>query len=479
VEFLGVTADIYRELEDTKRSTELYARESRLARKYYGMADEHAIDGLLGQADNAVVDGDGTAALKLLEQADPLIRVARLDYSVARARWWKIRGEALFDRPGEVGNVQAALAAAAALFDRVAPANSMYPQVLVDLGSLALDLSQFAPSAAYYRRAVAVATANEQSEGVLLLANAGLALALKDLADFNGAAAAFASGTNVALRTYGRESRSYWIIASDWAKYRYERGDRQAALQAFDQLVRNLPAERAGFRNGYEALEAAQVLRKYGHCLAVDGQGARAIQLLERARDLLRTSASHAPDSAHLLLDLGRAYDSGGRVDQAREAFMAAINTMETRHAPAAQMAGAREQLGRFLLAQGDASSAYPQFVEALHLSTGTRNETAVLAQTGLAAIAISRSDLRTALEASGAAISNLSHIEGYYDVRVEPYVWGVHARALLFSGDAVNARVYASRSRDAIVNYYDPSSAQFREAEVLLQRVAANASLR
>jgi hypothetical protein len=149
------------------------------------------------------------------------------------------------------------------------------------------------------------------------------------------------------------------------------------------------------------------------------------------------------------------------------------------RHAPAVQMAAAREQLGRFLLSQGDADSAYPQFAAALHLSADSRTETAVLAQTGLAAIAISRNDLPGALQASGAAVGQVSHLDGYYDIRVQPYVWGIHARALFFSGDVVNARVFASRSRDAIADYYDPGSAQFREAEALLQRVAGSASLR
>src|SRR5262249_10771613 len=87
LQLLGVTAGISRALDEPKRSTELYARESELARKYDGGANEHSIDGLLGQAYNANADGDADGALKLLEQADPLIRSAGLDDSAARARW--------------------------------------------------------------------------------------------------------------------------------------------------------------------------------------------------------------------------------------------------------------------------------------------------------------------------------------------------------------------------------------------------------
>jgi hypothetical protein len=101
-----------------------------------------------------------------------------------------------------------------------------------------------------------------------------------------------------------------------------------------------------------------------------------------------------------------------------------------------------------------------------------------VLAEAGLAAIALSRNDTPSALQTSGDAIAHLSKIDGYYDIRVEPYAWGIHARALLLSGDMVNARAFASRSREAMANYYDPSSTQVREAEALMQRVAGNASL-
>src|SRR6202011_8209 len=55
IELLGVTADIYGELNETRRSTALYERETQLAAKYLGAVDAHVIDGLLGQAYNADV----------------------------------------------------------------------------------------------------------------------------------------------------------------------------------------------------------------------------------------------------------------------------------------------------------------------------------------------------------------------------------------------------------------------------------------
>jgi serine/threonine protein kinase len=98
IELLGVTADIYRELEETQRSSALYARETQLAARYYGSLDSHTINGLLGQADVADNDGDDVRALALLSQADPLIRRAHLEKSALRARWLVIRGESLLRR---------------------------------------------------------------------------------------------------------------------------------------------------------------------------------------------------------------------------------------------------------------------------------------------------------------------------------------------------------------------------------------------
>jgi tetratricopeptide (TPR) repeat protein len=390
-----------------------------------------------------------------------------------------IRGEALAQEAGQGASSQASLKAAARLFSTVAPQDPLYPDALIDLGALSLETSAFAPSAGYYQRAVEVARASARSEGDLLLANAGLALALKNLGDFRGAAEAFENGTKIALRTYGRDSHSYWAIASDWAKYRYERGDRHGAFAAFESLLQDLPAGLAVFRNASDALEGSQVLRKYGRCLANDGQGARAIELLEQAHSLLKTATVHTSDAVHFQFDLARAYDSGGRTDEARAAFMAALDEMEKRKFPASQLAGAHERWARFLLSQGDSNAAYSQFTEVLRLAHGQLGEPAILAQAGLAAIAVARGDPQGALLASGRAMSQLPHIEGYFDIRTEPYVWAIRASSLLLAGDPGSARALASHARAATADYYDPGSAQFREAEVLLQRIESTAALR
>jgi serine/threonine-protein kinase len=478
IELLGVTADIYRELEETKSSRQLYARETELAGHYYGAADSHSIEGLLGQADVADTDGDDVQALALLSQADPLIHRASLDKSVIRARWLLIRGESLFGDAARVDEAQSALEASAALFKAIAPKDPRYGEALIDLGSLALERSRYSSSADYYQRAIAVAESNSQPEGDLLSPYAGLALARRRLGDFKGAATAFARGTTIAEHTYGRNTQRYWRIASDWAQFRYERGEREAAFAAFDALMDDLPTGPAPFRNATDAMEAANVLRKYGYCAAVDGQSGRAVALLERAQALLTKPALRTYASGRLQLALGSAYDAAGRVAEARQAFAAVLADWRAKKASALNLAGALERWGRFLLSQGDPKGAADAFNEALQQSEGHSTEAAVLSMAGLAATAVSSGDKSAALSLSNSAMAELGHVEGYYDIRIEPYIWGIRARSLLMAGDREGARSLALKARDASSAYYAPNAAKVREAEDLLRKLSGRATL-
>lgn len=470
IELLGVAADIYHELDETKRSTALYKREAELASQYHGTADTHAIEGLLGQAYNADADGDDARALNLLTQADPLIRQSHLDRTPLRASWFMLRGEALTGDPNKIDDARLSLEAGAALFKAVAPSDLRYPELLTDLGNIYLARSQFGQSADYYRQAIAVAERNVQTQGDLLFADTGLALALKLQGDFDGAAAAFDQGAKVAARTYGQNSFKYWSIASDWAKFRYERGERQPALAAFETLLQNLPADRSAFTSGYAAMYGARVLLQYGHCLAYDGQGARSLEILERAQLLLTQSAPDALDEANLELDLGRAYEQSGRVTEARHSYLSAVDTLKSQHAPPSQLAVAHERLGQFFLAQNDMTGADTEFSEVLRLSNGHPRSPAIFAEAGFAAIAVSRRDAAAALAASATALKQLDHIEGNYDIRIQPQVWSIRARSLMLAGDMAQAHALASRARDAAALYYAPGSREVAEAAALLR---------
>ena len=478
-ELLGVSADIYRELDETKRSTDLYAREIEVADRYLGTADAHAIDGLLGRADNANNDGDAVRALQLLAQADPLIRQANLENSALRARWLLIRGEALLGAASKGAEARASLMAAAALFNRVGTHDPRVVDALVDLGNLALERFEFTLSATYYRQAIAAAGPKTQMEGVLLLANAGLALALENLGDFNGAATAFAHGTELAARTYGPDSPNYRLAASDWARFRYDRGQRETALSAFEALLQHVPDDPNVFRNATDALEAAQLLRKYGRCLANDGQGTRSIQILERAKALLKTSRPRAIDGGQLLGDLGKAYEAGGRIAEARDAYLSSIRVLEAQGSPAQQLATAHERWGRFLFLQKDDDDAYKEFNQALNLSRSHATESAIYAQAGLARVALSRGEVATALDESSRSMQQLSHPEGYFDIRIQPYVWGIRAQSLMLAGDIEGARTLAMRRNDAARLYYAPNSAAVTEAALMATTLASGTPAR
>jgi len=201
------------------------------------------------------------------------------------------------------------------------------------------------------------------------------------------------------------------------------------------------------------------VLRKYGYCLAIDGQGARAVALLEQARALLMTSAPHPFDTGQLELDLGSAYQAAGRMSEARAAFTAALTEWRERRAPAAKVASALERWGRFLLSQNDQTGAAAAFREALQLSQARATEAAVLSRAGLAAIAVLSRDAHTALADSSTAIERMGHLEGYYDIRIEPYVWGIRADSLLLAGERDAANVLALKARNANSLYRSPSA--------------------
>jgi serine/threonine-protein kinase len=474
IELLGVTADIYRELDETKRSTDLYARETELARRFSGNEDEHAIDGLLGQALNADFDGDDGRALRLLMQADPLIHRAHLDDSAVRAHWLTLLGETLMDDAAKATEAEASLKAAVALFQAKAPHDPRFADALCDLGNLSLErFFRYAAAAGYYRQAIAAALPKVQLESNQLWPTTGLALALDNLGDFAGAATAFERGVQIAARTSGSESPKYWRIAADWAQFRYDRGDRSAALAAFEMLFKSLPTDASAFRNATDVVEVARVLRKYGRCLAIDGQAVRSIDLLERALAVFKRSAAHAMDTGHLQLDLGLAYEAGGRTVDARTAFLDALQTLEAEGAPALQLATAHERWGRFLLSQGNPAGAEKEFQEVLRLCGGRISEDTIDAEAGLAAVAIARGDAPGALSESGHAMNDINRIKGYYDIRIEQYVLGIRARALVAAGDHDSALAVATRSRDAANRYFAPGSAVAVEANALYKKLA------
>jgi tetratricopeptide (TPR) repeat protein len=185
----------------------------------------------------------------------------------------------------------------------------------------------------------------------------------------------------------------------------------------------------------------------------------------------------HPPDAALLQIDLGSAYEAGGRIAQAHEAFLNAIRTLESQQAPPSSLAMAHARRGRFLLSQGDVNSARSEFEQALRMSEGHVTPAAVFARAGLAEIAVLSGDARTALDASGQAMAQLGHMEKFSDIRINPYVWGIRAQSLQLAGDNDGARELAQRARDAALLYHAPGSTAITQAEALLSRIVNGAA--
>ena len=171
-------------------------------------------------------------------------------------------------------------------------------------------------------------------------------------------------------------------------------------------------------------------------------------------------------------MDFAKAYEALGRIPEARAAFLAALDALLVQGVPALREI-THERWGRFLLSQNDPADAYREFEEVLRLSDGHPRASAILARAGIAAIAASGGDVRAAVENSGRAMDQLDHIEGGFDIRIGPYVWGVRAQALLMAGDSGSAVQLAQRARSAALRFYAPESAAVEQA----QRIVAAAS--
>jgi hypothetical protein len=150
------------------------------------------------------------------------------------------------------------------------------------------------------------------------------------------------------------------------------------------------------------------------------------------------------------------------------------VDTLNSQHVPPSQLAVAHERLGHFFLSQNDTTRAEAEFTEALRLSDGHHRSPAIFAQAGLAAIAISRHETSTALKTSSAAMNQLAHIEGNYDIRIQPQIWSIRAQSLMLAGEKAQALLLAERAKEAASLYYAPGSQQIAEATALFQDVTS-----
>ena len=461
IELLGMMASIYRELGDETQYRVLHTQQSNVVRKLHGDLHPSIVQGLLDDAHHANNRNAYAEALKFLDQADPLIKRARLDRTATRARWWLIRSDVLTNDESEEVDAQA-LEHAIKLFREVAPTDPNYVKALTSLGWRTLRRNP-AEAEGYFLQAIDVAKDNpEANSGDLQqLTYPGLAQAREDQSKYEAAVEAYDRGAELMQQTYGETHSTAWVPAAQYAWTLHRHGLRERALAQFDKLMKNIPA-------GWSQDSYDEYAREfYADRLAAEGRALEAVPLLEAALKTYLERPSVEYEVRRNRLILGDAYERAGRFKEAREALKASLDERLMKEPPeGGTVSAARERWGRFLLTQRDFADSEPQFVEVLAQARGRNSEMAALAHGGLSRLALLRRDPNLALSESTHAVVTFENLVGRRDVRSGPYLWLIHSEALRQSDDLASAKVWAERALEASRRYDAPDALSIRQAE-------------
>jgi serine/threonine-protein kinase len=468
IKLLGVTADIYRELDDEERYSALLGKQVELVRKLHGDLHPAVVGGLLGKASAAENKSNFNEALELLDQADPLIHRAGLDQSVTRARWLMLKGEALTIDPKRWSERQALLEQSAHLYERTAPSDPDYVMVLCALGQLGYDRADYPDSIAHYRRAIEAGERMQPRNDVVLLeVYKDLAVANMFAGHFADADTAFQKATDLALKTYGEQHWRSWPVIAEHARLVHMRGDRERSMSMFAHLRQLMAA------NPAQNSEVDEVRYNYAASLVEEEQPAPAIPILEDVERAL----SHNPDGSFTVRrtrrKLGDAYELAGRSEAARRYLKLALDEYAAEEAPDSEdLLNVREDWGRYLLEHGDRAGAEAQFREVVARAGNRAIDSLPSAWAGLARLALLKRDPSDALASAQHAAETLGRVTGVIDARVSPYVWRVYAEALLAEGDLGSAHKWAVQAFDADGRYNDPGSRELARAKATLHTI-------
>jgi serine/threonine-protein kinase len=468
IELLGDVAGIYRELGESDRYQALQRRALELAQTRHDTSASAVINALLEASSDAVTRADYAEALVQLQRADPLIKLAGLDGSVWRARYWLGLGQALIVDGARAAEREADLQRAVDLFAVLPSPEPGYVTALTELGNVHQADRRFDQAIANYRQAIGVAaTVVNRNDAELSTIYSNLAQAQSNIGDFTAAEQSYEQSADIIRRTYGENDPHYWVPAADHARMVHLLGDRGRAAAMFGNLMKQLPPPTE------KSHAAAEVRETYGACLAAEGQPLPAIALLETAKQGYIAAPEYDFELSRLGLTLGDAYARAGRAEDARRELMAALEARIASDSPDFQpLLAARERWGRFLLAQGDTAAAEAQFHEVLAQSHGHAWAHVALAQADLATLALLKGDSTIAVQEAADAAKLFDRVEGFRDVRMGPFIWTIYARALLAAGDRAKAQLWARKAVDANLRYDDPASADLAAARSLLSQI-------
>ncbi|MDR7334940.1 serine/threonine-protein kinase [Roseateles asaccharophilus] len=460
IELLRTAATIYRELGDEASFESLQARQLALVREHFGPLHDNILDDAVERAARAAARAD-PGCTELLQQADTALRDAGRDVHPLRAHWWMAQSVCLRQQSGTQPQRQQALEQAHRLFEQAPAAERGRVTVLMELASEATYAGRYTDAIALNQRALDAAQANpERDDAEVQTIHANMALTLQQSGDLAGAEAAFGRAAAIAERTTGPEARTAWLPAARRARTAHLAGARERAMGLFEGVLTRLPPETAADP------EAQQVREDWGERLAAEGRPELAIPVLERiARAYLR-----APPNDFALRrvrrHLGDAYARVGRVDDARRTFLAAVADFEA-HDPAGSQqptAAARERWGRFLLAQGDVAGAQVQFRAVVERAGNPRWSHTALAHAGLARVALAAGRTADAAAHADKAWATWDQKQGFFDIRMEPYLQRVRAAVLAAQGQAANAQALRDEALAASRRYDAPDAPSARQ---------------
>lgn len=455
IELLRAVADIYRELGESEAYEKFQARQLELSVQHYGALHDNVIDGAIEAANRASARADYSTCRDFLSKADQTIRLAGRDESALRGHWWLSRSVCLRDMSSAALEREAALQTALRTFERFAPNDPGHVTTLAEIATEASHQNRYEDSISLNRRAITLAAGLPQrNDAELQTLYGNLALGLQQLGDLVAAEAAYAQAAELARRTSGEDARTAWVPAAKRARTAHLAGDRVRAGRLFEEVIQVLPVL------GAHDPDAQSVWEDFGNRLAAQGSSELAVPMLEGVE---RSYAQRPPQDfalRRIRWSLGDAYDRAGRAAEARRTLALALVDYEAKGAPDSQpVAGIHERWGRFLLDHGDVAAAKTQFERVL-ADAKTKTWTHVaLAHAGLARVALAQADPVEAARLSAVALATWSRRTGFFDVRMEPYLWRVRASALAASGDSLGAQSLRVKALTASQTYDAPES--------------------
>jgi eukaryotic-like serine/threonine-protein kinase len=467
IELLGLTARIYDDLGDDERYTAIQQRRVELARAHYGTAHPIVIEGLLDDADAACLRQDYVRAAALLKETDVLLRTSHQDGGVLRALWWKTRARSLEKDTDARDARSEALSRAIALYARLAPNSGDYASALSMASNEASMRSENVLAEGLNAQALEVAESAEprddMSIGTIMY---NLAQKQVKLGRFEAADATYRRTEAQILKTTGESSYTYWMALASHARLIHLRGRREEAHALFAQMLKDIPP-------GWQLNTFDTVARDlYAQCLIAEGRAGEAIPLLETAYSIYVGRPVSDYGVREIRGELGDAYERVGRIEEARASLkMSRDEYMVKEGLTSEYTLRSLIRWGRFLLEHS--KSGGTEFADAeteMHAvinAAGTRAWIEpVQAHEMLARLAIARGDTQRALTEGRLALDLLEHVQGLYDIRVEPQVWLVYSEALLKAGDARGARSWAEKAAAASLQYDDAEADSIKRAK-------------